>query len=373
MRIAILTTNLQPNNGWATVAVKRGAALMELGVEVIALTVRGDAPPLGITPTDVRAVLPPVRRGNWGALKLLGSNVAIRRATAGCDLIDAVAEPYALGCILASRRVPLVVTAHGSFIPLTSQRGPARGLYRWLYRRAHIVAVSDYTAHHIGMALGIAAPDVVISGVDNLFYQTPRPPPDKRGPTILSVGAPKMRKGTLVLVEAVARVRETIPDVQCVIVGALNRAKYVDRLREKIDQLGLEQHVRLVGHLPYEEVIGLYQAADVFALAALSGPTIIEGFGLVFLEANACGLPVIGTRDSGNESAIVDGETGFLVEQANPAQLAERILAILQDRALHDRLSRGARAFAAAHDWSASAAQLLEFYERVLGANHRPE
>jgi glycosyltransferase involved in cell wall biosynthesis len=369
MRIAILTTNLQPNNGWATLAVKRGAALMELGVEVIALTGVDDAPPQGIKPSRVHRVLPSRLARGRAAWHMLRINPLVSKLTSDCDLIDAVAEPAALACVLASRRSPLVVTAHGTYIPLMTSYGVAQGLYRWLYRRAHILAVSDYTARRIGAALSIPAPEVILSGVDNAFFQAQRPPPDKHGPTVLCVGAPKKRKGTHVLVDAIAQVRRSIPDIQCVIIGAHQKQRYVRALRRRIGELNLDDHVHLLDKLPFDEVVGWYQAADVFALPSLSDKTF-EGFGLVLLEANACGLPAIGTRDSGNESAIVNGETGFLIEQNDPEQLAQRIIAVLQDHALRDRLSRAARAFAAAHDWSASAAHLLEFYQRVLDGKH---
>jgi glycosyltransferase involved in cell wall biosynthesis len=366
MRIALLTTNLQPNNGWATVAVKRGAALMALGVEVVALTARGDAPPDGITPSDIRPVLPRQIQGNRGLANLLISNPAVNRATADCALIDAVVEPYALACILASRARPLVVTAHGSYIPLSASRGAARGLYRQVYRRARIAAVSAYTAERIAGALSIASPEVVLSGVDYEYYQRRRPQPKKRGPTVLFIGAPKKRKGTHVLIEAIAQARQTIPDVQCVIIGKVGTARYARKLARLIAQSGLQDHITLAGHLPYEEVVGWYQAADVLAYPSLSGKTMFEGFGLVILEANACGLPAIGTHGSGNESAIVDGETGFLIDQRSPGALAERIVRCLTDAPLRERLSRGARAFAQAHTWEASAQHMLDFYQRVI-------
>lgn len=366
MRVALLTTNLQPNNGWATVAVRRGAALMALGVEVVALTSRGDSPPVGIAPTEVHAVLPPLVRGARATLEALLSTPAIQRATAGCDLVDAVCEPYALGCLPAARRGTLVVTAHGTYLPLITAQGAARAIYRAIFRRMRIVAVSDYTARRVAQALGVPPPPVVLSGVDYDLYQAARPRPPKRGPTVLCVGAVKKRKGIHVLIDAVALAARSIPDLQCVVAGRLAETGYTRQVREQIARLGLQDRILLTGHLSYDEIIGWYQAADLFVMPSLTGPRRFEGFGLVILEANACGLPAIGARGSGNESAIADGVSGFLVEQDDPQALAARIVEVLSDGALHRRLSQGARQFAQAHTWQRSAADILRFYESVL-------
>lgn len=368
MRVALLTTNLQPDNGWATMAVRRGAALMELGVEVVALTSRGDSPPLDIAPSDVRPVLPRLRRGNRSVLNILAANPAIARATADCDLLDVVAEPYALGCQLAARRRPVLVTACGTYIPVMSENGPLRALFRRVFGGVTIHAISAYTAERVAAALGGPRPEVIIPGVDYDFYQPPRPRPARRGPTVLFVGAVKKRKGVHVLIDAIAQARQSIPDIQCVVVGKLAERGYTRFIRRQIERLGLEDHVLLAGILPYEEIVAWYQSADLFVLPSLSGPSHFEGFGLVILEANACGVPGIGSRASGSESAVEDGLSGFLVEQRDPAALAGRIVEVLGDDALRARLSQGARAFAQAHSWSASAADLLRFYERVLAA-----
>jgi len=371
MRVALLTTNLQPDNGWATVAVQRGAALMAQGVDIVALTARQDRPPIGITPTEVRPVLPRLRPGNRKVIDILLSSQAIQRATADCDLVDSVCEPYALGCLPASRRGVLVVTAHGSYVPLVSARGPASAIYRAIYRRVHIAAVSAYTARRVAQALGTPPPVVVLSGVDYDFYQPARPRPDKRGPTVLCVGAVKKRKGVHILIEAIAQAARSIPDLQCVVAGKLAERGYTRLIREQVARLGLEDRVHLVGHLPYEEVIGWYQAADLFVMPSLSGPTHFEGFGLVILEANACGLPAIGSRDSGNESAIEEGVSGYLVAQRDPQALGGRIVEVLADDALRRRLAQGARDFAQAHTWQRSAADMLRFYESVLAENQQ--
>ena len=367
MRVAVLCTNFQPDNGWATVAVKRSAALMKLGVEIVAVTSKNDGKPVGIIPTDIRPILPLLRIKNSPA-RLLLSNPSVARSTSDCDLIDVVAEPYALSCILSSRHRPLAITAHGTYVPFTATNGSARHIYSWLYRRpnVHINAVSNYTARRVQHALGGSQPHIIPNGVDYDYFQSSDIKPAKQGPTVLSVGAVKARKGMHVLIKAIAHVRDRVPDVQCVIVGSLKKLRYVQRIVSLIEELQLQNTVHLMEHLPDDELLGWYQHADVFVLASLNSRYKFEGFGLVHLEANACGVPTIGSHETGSESAIIDGETGYLIEQGNTQMLAQRIIEILENDSLRSRLGQAARNHAQAHDWTHVAQRTLNFYESIL-------
>jgi len=100
----------------------------------------------------------------------------------------------------------------------------------------------------------------------------------------------------------------------------------------------------------------------VFALPSLSVGERFEGFGLVFLEASASGLPVIGTTGSGVEEAIIAGETGLLVPQDDPDALAGAIARLLQDEPLRARMGAAGRAYARTQDWSAVAGRVKDVY-----------
>jgi phosphatidyl-myo-inositol dimannoside synthase len=366
MRIALVTNSLQPDNGWSTLTVKRGAALMAMGVEVVVLTGRHNPPSAEFKPARLHPVLPRRLNSNKAALQLLALNPLVSSLTSDCDLIDVVTEPAVMSCILTGFRRQIVVTGCGSYIPHRAKLGLFRGIYRWLFRRAHLHAISSFTSRRIADVLQVMPPPVIIPGVDNAFYEHPRPGPVKRGPTVLCVGAVKHRKGVHLLVEAMALVRQSMPDAQCIVAGSLNAKKYVRRVEAAISKYQLQDNVHLVGRLPYEEIVGLYQSADIFALPALTSKILFEGFGLVYLEANACGLPTIATWNSGGESAVIEGESGFLVDQHDPVQLASRISQVLTDPALRERLSQGARQFARKHDWRDSAAELYQFYQTIL-------
>jgi glycosyltransferase involved in cell wall biosynthesis len=280
---------------------------------------------------------------------------------AGCDIVHVIAEPYALIGAWAVGPRRLIVTAHGTFVPRTVRRRIAGQLYQRAYRRACLIAVSEYTAAQVRAVLPDVEPVVIHNGVHVARFEQSVPPPHKDGPTVLASGGVKPRKGTHVLIEAMARVRAAVPDVQLVITGYQEDIAYLSRVQQQIRQLKLESCVHLLGMLPENELLSWYQHADVFALPSLNVGGQFEGFGLVFLEAGACGLPVIGTSGSGITEAILDGETGFLVPQNDADALADAIIRLLNDDPLRAQMGAAGRQHAQDMDWSSITALPLAF------------
>lgn len=366
MRVGFLTPELAPNYGWARYALDLATALSAQGVEIVALTQPGA--PLADMVAAHHAVLPMlVPRPRGFLLRLLASTGRARRAASDCDLLHVVAEPYTpLAWWLAAKR-PVVVTAHGTYVPQTARRRGVGWLYRHAYRHAHLIAVSSFTAGRVRAVLPGASLSIIRNGVDFARFQQTAPAPVKTGPTILATGGVKWRKGTHLLVEALARVRQQVPAAQLVITGRQETA-YTAALRQRIAQLGLDDCIHLTGQLPEIDLVGWYQHADVFALPSLTGGGQFEGFGLVFLEASAAGLPVIGTAGSGIEDAVIDGQTGLLVPQDDAPALAEAITRVLTDDVLRARLGAAGRAHAQTQNWPSIAGHVIDVYTRLLAS-----
>jgi phosphatidylinositol alpha-1,6-mannosyltransferase len=158
---------------------------------------------------------------------------------------------------------------------------------------------------------------------------------------ILSVGRVAPRKGFDTVIQALPQICAKVPDAVYVIVGDGPDSA---RLSALVTSLGLEDRVHRIGKVPWEDVPLWHNVADVFVTPSRSSPPSVEGFGIVFLEANACGKPVIGARTGGIPDAVIEGETGLLVEPDAPEALAEAILQLLVDRDLAARMGRQGRA-----------------------------
>ncbi|MBN1680339.1 MAG: glycosyltransferase family 4 protein [Anaerolineae bacterium] len=365
MRVALLTPDFDPSYGWARYAFDLAHALIDQDISVTVLTQRGaDSTPTDITSQPVLPRLVPPPRGFL--LRSLASLGDVRRALTGCDIVHVVAEPYTPLAALAAGSRPLIVTAHGTYVPQTAQRRIVGRLYRRAYRWAHLIAVSDYTAAQVRAALPDANLTVIRNGVHVARFQQDVPAPAKRGPIVLASGGIKARKGTHVLIAALAQVREHVPDVQLVITGRQDDAAYLAQVRQQITDLGLSGSVHLPGQIPETDLLGWYRHADVFALPSLNVGGKFEGFGLVFLEASASGLPVIGTTGSGIEEAVVADKTGLLVPQHDVDALADAITRVLTDDPLRERLGRAGQKHARQQDWSVVAAQVRRVYEQIL-------
>lgn len=365
MKVAFITPELDPGYGWGRYSVDLAQALADQGQPVVVLTQHTTPPPDAPYAAAIRPVLPALMpRPRAFLVRCLLRAPLVARAVRDVDLLHVIAEPYApLAALVAGKR-PLVVTAHGTYVPQTSRRRAVGWLYRRAYRRSTIVAVSRYTADQVVRALEGCHLQVVHNGVHFDHWQQPGPAPAQRGPTVLATGGVKPRKGTRDLVDALALVRQRVPDVQLVVTGN-DDPDYRASVQASVDGYGLADQIHFLGMIPDDELRGWYQHADVFALPSVNIGGKFEGFGLVYLEAGACGLPVIGTTGSGAAEAIVDGETGLLVAQYDSRALADALIRLLSDHDLRVRMGAAGRARARAHDWSAAARRMRAIYRWV--------
>jgi D-inositol-3-phosphate glycosyltransferase len=133
----------------------------------------------------------------------------------------------------------------------------------------------------------------------------------------------------------------------------------------RVAELGLSDRFRFIGSRPQRELPMLYSAADVVAV-----PSNYESFGLVAVEAMACGTPVVATRAGGLAFTVEEGVSGLLVPPRSPGALAGALTAVLTDPDLRQTLAAGARPTAERFAWPAVAASILHVYER-LAAGYR--
>ena len=200
----------------------------------------------------------------------------------------------------------------------------------------YLTYISEYTHKKIAKAL---SPDAaarmrrIVPGVDSTEFS-----PDNLGsgnqlrtelgwidrPVIVCVSRLMARKGQDELIRALPIIQQTVANASLIIVGDGPYRKDLERLVKK---LGLENFVHLTGKVSQAELSKWYAAGDVFAMPCRTrmGGWDVEGLGIVFLEGSATGLPVIVGDSGGAVDAVIDGETGYLVDGTNTAEIAGRI------------------------------------------------
>ena len=163
--------------------------------------------------------------------------------------------------------------------------------------------------------------------------------------TIVSVGRLVHRKGQDRLVEAMPLVLKEIPEAHLVFIGEGPHRKKLDELVKK---LKLENHVTFIGRIQYSDLPRHISLGDIFAMPSRSRlfGLEVEGLGIVYLEASACGLPVVGGNSGGAPDAVKEGITGFVVDGNNLPEIADRIITLLKDDELRNQMGNAGRSWA---------------------------
>lgn len=185
--------------------------------------------------------------------------------------------------------------------------------------------------------------------------------PDRRL-VVLTVGRLHPRKGQL---ETLAALKALPPEqrarVEYRLAGTANRPDYERLLRASAAEADFP--VTFLGDVPDADLENVYTAADIFALTSLDHGQSVEGFGLVYLEASARGLPVIAHRVGGVPEAVEENVTGLLISPDRPAELTAAFIRLLTDDALRARLGSAGPAWARRHTWEHSARLLFDVPE----------
>ena len=266
-----------------------------------------------------------------------------------------------------------IIYVHGEEISTrTGYDRDGRRRRRALAHADAIVAVSRFTREQLIATMGVDAARITLisNGVD-LARFTPR----LRRPdliaryglagrrVLLTVGRLYERKGMDKVIEAMPAVLLATPDIVYLLVGD---GAYRPALEARARALGLAEHVVFAGAVGDGDLVDHYALADVFIMANREMPDgDNEGFGLVFLEANACGVPVIAGKAGGSVDAVTDGVNGLVVDGTDPAAIAAAILRLFGDDDLRTRLAEQGRAVAGAAGWDRRVAAFLEVCDRI--------
>jgi phosphatidylinositol alpha-1,6-mannosyltransferase len=359
MRVCLIANEFPPDiGGWQTYSYELASSLSEIDdVWVV-------APEYDKEWEDPRGLrIRRFERHNLRSFVRNATREVKRIASEGLDVIHALMV-HPAGYVGSRLRMPLVLTAHGNdflFPDIFAKKMTKVALVK----ADSIVCVSNGTRSllppvHQGKAT------VVPNGTRPENFLT-----DKAGckeslgldRIILSVGRLVKRKGVDDILRTGPEVLGRFPDAKYVIVGDGPERKALETLSK---DLGISSSVLFTGRVDDDTLRRYYSAADVFVMPSkFIGGTDVEGFGIVFLEANASLTPVIGRRSGGMEDAIEDGKSGFLID--DPSELAEKILYMLENETAAKQMAEyGRNRVLESFNWERIARRVHQVYEDVL-------
>lgn len=253
-----------------------------------------------------------------------------------------------MGILIRSRNPTkeLVAVVHGTELDIKST--PIKKVTSYSIKKFNkIVAVSNYTKQFLPKFLPAHIQQFVIhNGINGKEFNIPSNLALTGNPALITVGNVTDRKGQHNVINALPEIVSEYPTVHYHIIGKPTNKQKLDK---KVEMLGLGDHITFHGTVSRDELLQKIENASIkLMLSNHTADGDFEGFGIAVLEANAFGVPAIGSRNSGLSDAIEDGETGLLVDQNNPKEIAKAVKTILTN---YSSFSKNAKRWAEQHDW----------------------
>jgi phosphatidylinositol alpha-1,6-mannosyltransferase len=270
-------------------------------------------------------------------------------------------------------QIPFVAYCHGEELTQIDYRRFQPKIRNLVYKSADAVIAANGFARANLIRIGVPEERIftITPGVDTSIFAPRVADPalvskfDLSGKVVLlSVSRLVERKGHNHVLKALAKVRAIVPEFHYLIVGDGPERENIKNL---IASLELERHVSMVGKVADEELSKFYNLCDLFVLANRDINGDVEGFGMVFLEANACGKAVLGGRTGGTSEAVIENSTGLLVDPENIDEIAFALKTLISRPELRKRFGvNGFQRARAAFFWPNQAEKLRMVNEFVL-------
>lgn len=372
MHIALLSNTADPRDGYGNITVELSRALHATGIDCT-LFLPGSQKAAADDqkfPFPVSCTLPEYV---YRIYQRAGPGYFYPRNFKGFDLIhDLFAFPYCITAAISSIRsgVPFVTGAQGTHGVRPLSWFPERHLLKYCYGHARGIAVpSAFTRDKIRELSGKNYTiDVIHNGVrfdrfqkdvDTAAIRSQHP--GKK--ILLTVGGLWGRKGHDLILRALPTVLKKHPGIAYRIIGDGDLRKDLERLS---NELGIQSSVIFAGRKSGDDLVAEFRACDMYVHTPRVTGLKFEGFGIVYLEASACGKPIVATDAGGIRDAVLDGETGLIARDGDVPGIAERIIRLLDDQALAGKLGARGREYAEEHDWGKIAGKYIEWYKRAL-------
>lgn len=244
------------------------------------------------------------------------------------------------------RKIPYIITIQR----LEEKKGFFRKL---VYKNAKTCIVASSAIKNYFEEIGLENIEIIPNGIDLGKFENLERRPRKEF-TILTLARLEKVKGIEYLIEAISNLQPRISNLICLIIGDGSERKNLENLVKK---LSLKKEIKFLGGVPYEKIPEYLMRGDCLVL-----PSLQEGFGIAILEAQAAGLPVIGTRIGGILDVIEDRKTGILVESKNSRAIAEAIYEIYSRPKLVQNLIKNAKINLKKYNWQDIVEKIFKIY-----------
>lgn len=344
VKICFVLQESKHMSGWSRYANDLIAGARERGFETTQVALRG-------------------ARSFWGVVSLFFRTIYLAR---DADILYAIdGWPYGVvaWCVASLLHKKLIIGAIGTYTIAPFYRWSKRFVARAYTCADIVIAISKYTRRRLLEHVPDARVVVITPGIAFEYWMTNN---DSRrlSAKIISVGSVKSRKGYHVALEAFAIARKSVPGLRWTIVGNWGDRSYCRALKDRARELGVADAIGWYDGISDVDLEKLYKESSLFILLSENRGKHFEGFGIVFLEAAAAGLPVIGTRDNGIEDAI-GPENGILVSQHDAQAAADAILIMLANEKHWHEASWASRIWAQSHTRDTMYAKLEKIYDSV--------
>jgi glycosyltransferase involved in cell wall biosynthesis len=386
MRVLYIAPMLSPASSWGRWLLELFREVRPQGIVPVLLVTPGQSKYLESEPEyaglEAHAVYPQryiryfMSRRGFAALLEMGHWVRGLPDFGGIDLVHSVeAHPWAWYARAVARRygTPYVFTIHGDYGWIAHRRVPDKWMYGAAVRDASAICpVSNAGAALITHWFPRVRPErvrVIHNGVDVVSFAPivetrRRDRPTGHGLRVLTVARLTPVKGLETSLSAFVQMREAGIDGTYRIVGDGIGGSYHRSLIERVPERYRED-ISFVGPLSFTEVQSEYARADVFVLTSRAVGERVEGLPLVILEAAACGIPVIATRNGGMPEGVSDGYSGFLLEEGDVTGAEKALTALARDREYAASIGENALKWIQGFDNSRRAAAYLDVYKSV--------
>ena len=268
--------------------------------------------------------------------------------------------------------LPAAVLSRGRYMALTHGNDFEAAQLRWhapifnrLLSGAHPLVTNSRANARRLRDLGLPEPEIILPGTDPDRF-TPMHAPHTGPPIILTVARLVSRKGIDTVLKALPPLLQLAPRLQYWIVG---EGPEQSSLVQLVQDLQLSDAVRFLNSVSAADLPELYRRASIYVMPSREEyhTGSVEGFGIVYLEASASGLPVVAARSGGAAEAVIEDETGLLVPPDDPPALAKALARLLNDSALRQRLGSNGRSWVENEmNWDRVGRQFMSIIDRAL-------